>query len=102
MFFVEFAYFYHTIGTEVTIVEFLEQGLVPREDPDVSKELGKIYKKAGIKVPKPPPRKGFRVSWRNTTHGHNFKEDLICAHCGLPHPGTLTWSESVLPNCEGR
>ena len=29
---VEFAYFYHTIGTEVTIVEFLEQGLVPRED----------------------------------------------------------------------
>ena len=47
---VEFAYFYHSIGTEVTIVEFLEQGLVPREDPDVSKELGKIYKKSGIKV----------------------------------------------------
>lgn len=47
---VEFAYFYHTIGTEVTVVEFLEQGLVPREDPDISKELGKIYKKAGIEV----------------------------------------------------
>ncbi|HMR42915.1 MAG TPA: dihydrolipoyl dehydrogenase [Saprospiraceae bacterium] len=47
---VEFAYFYHSIGTEVTIVEFLEQGLVPREDPDVSKELGKIYNKKGIKV----------------------------------------------------
>lgn len=47
---VEFAYFYHSIGTEVTIVEFLEQGLVPREDPDVSKELAKIYKKKGIKV----------------------------------------------------
>lgn len=47
---VEFAYFYHSIGTEVTIVEFLEQGLVPREDPDISKELGKIYKKAGINV----------------------------------------------------
>lgn len=47
---VEFAYFYHTIGTQVTIVEFLEQGLVPREDADISKELGKIYKKAGIEV----------------------------------------------------
>jgi dihydrolipoamide dehydrogenase len=47
---VEFAYFYHTIGTKVTVVEFLEQGLVPREDPDVSKELAKIYKKAGVEV----------------------------------------------------
>ena len=47
---VEFAYFYHSIGTEVTIVEFLEQGLVPREDADISKELGKIYKKRGIEV----------------------------------------------------
>ncbi len=47
---VEFAYFYHTIGTKVTVVEFLEQGLLPREDPDVSKELAKIYTKAGIEV----------------------------------------------------
>lgn len=47
---VEFAYFYHSIGTEVTIVEFLEQGLVPREDADISKELGKIYKKNGINI----------------------------------------------------
>lgn len=47
---VEFAYFYHTIGTEVTVVEFLEQGLVPREDPEISKELTKIYQKSGIRV----------------------------------------------------
>ena len=47
---VEFAYFYNSIGTEVTVVEFLEQGLVPREDADVSKELGRSFKKAGIKV----------------------------------------------------
>ena len=47
---VEFAYFYASIGTEVTIVEFMEQGLVPREDADVSKELTKIYKKKGIKT----------------------------------------------------
>ncbi len=47
---VEFAYFYNAIGTEVTVVEYMEQGLVPREDPDISKELTKIFKKAGIKV----------------------------------------------------
>lgn len=47
---VEFAYFYHSIGTKVTIVEFLEQGLVPREDEEISKELTKIYTKSGIKV----------------------------------------------------
>lgn len=45
---VEFAYFYNSIGTKVTIVEFMEQGLVPREDADISKELTKIYKKKGI------------------------------------------------------
>jgi dihydrolipoamide dehydrogenase len=43
---VEFAYFYNSIGTKVTVVEFLEQGLLPREDADISKELAKIYKKS--------------------------------------------------------
>jgi dihydrolipoamide dehydrogenase len=47
---VEFGYFYHTIGTEVSIVEFLEQGLVPREDPDISKELNRLYTRKGMKV----------------------------------------------------
>lgn len=47
---VEFGYFYHTLGTEVSIVEFLEQGLVPREDADISKELAKLYTRKGMKV----------------------------------------------------
>ena len=47
---VEFAYFYKSIGTEVTIVEFMEQGLLPREDADISKELSKIYKKVGFNI----------------------------------------------------
>lgn len=46
---VEFAYFYHSIGTQVTIVEFLPR-LVPNEDEEVSKQLEKIYKKKGIRV----------------------------------------------------
>jgi dihydrolipoamide dehydrogenase len=47
---VEFAYFYNSMGTEVTVVEYLEQGLLPREDKDVSRELNKVFKKAGVNV----------------------------------------------------
>lgn len=46
---VEFAYFYSTMGTKVTIVEFMPN-IVPVEDTDVSKELEKIYKKKGIDI----------------------------------------------------
>ncbi len=46
---VEFAYFYSTIGSEVTIVEFLPR-IVPVEDEEVSKQLERQFKKAGINV----------------------------------------------------
>ncbi len=46
---VEFAYFYNSIGTEVTIVEMMDQ-LLPIEDKEISKVLEKSFKKAGIKV----------------------------------------------------
>lgn len=46
---VEFAYFYSTIGTEVTIVEFLPR-IVPVEDEEVSKALDKSFKKAGMTI----------------------------------------------------
>ena len=46
---VEFAYVYHHMGTEVTIVE-LQDRLVPVEDEAVSKELARAYKKMGVTV----------------------------------------------------
>lgn len=46
---VEFAYFYASMGTKVTVVEFLPN-LVPVEDEEVSKQLEKSFKKAGIEV----------------------------------------------------
>lgn len=46
---VEFAYVYHNMGTEVTIIE-VQDRLVPVEDRDVSKELTRAYKKMGVKV----------------------------------------------------
>jgi dihydrolipoamide dehydrogenase len=45
----EFAFFYNSIGTDVTLVEFLPN-IVPLEDDEVSKQLGRSFKKAGIKV----------------------------------------------------
>ncbi|HRO73755.1 MAG TPA: FAD-dependent oxidoreductase, partial [Saprospiraceae bacterium] len=47
---VEFAYVYNALGTEVTIIEYMEQGLLPREDAEVSKELTKTFKKAGMNI----------------------------------------------------
>ncbi len=46
---VEFAYVYNSMGTKVTIVEFLPR-IVPVEDEDISKELEKQYKKMGIDI----------------------------------------------------
>ncbi|MFY0601145.1 MAG: dihydrolipoyl dehydrogenase [Cyclobacteriaceae bacterium] len=46
---VEFAYFYNSIGTEVTIVEYLPN-IVPVEDEEVSKALERNFKKKGIKI----------------------------------------------------
>ena len=46
---VEFAYVYNSMGTKVTIVEFLPK-IVPVEDDDISRELEKQYKKQGIEI----------------------------------------------------
>jgi dihydrolipoamide dehydrogenase len=45
----EFAYFYNSIGTKVTLIEFLPK-TVPVEDDEISKELEKNFKKQGITV----------------------------------------------------
>jgi len=46
---VEFAHFYNSMGTDVTIVEFMPN-VVPVEDIDVSKQFQRSLKKSGIKV----------------------------------------------------
>ena len=45
----ELAYFYNAMGTKVTIVEFLPN-IVPLEDEEVSKQLLRSFKKAGIEI----------------------------------------------------
>ena len=46
---VEFAYFYNSMGTDVTIVEYMPR-IVPVEDEDISKQLERSFKKDGIKI----------------------------------------------------
>ena len=46
---VEFAYFYNTMGCEVTVVEYMPN-IVPVEDAEVSKQLERSFKKQGIKI----------------------------------------------------
>ena len=45
----EFAYFYNSIGTDVTLVEYLPN-ILPLEDIDISKQLEKSFKKAGVNI----------------------------------------------------
>ncbi len=45
----EFAYFYNSMGTKVTIVEFMSN-IVPVEDEDVSKQLARSFKKTGMSI----------------------------------------------------
>lgn len=95
---VEFAYFYNAIGTEVTVVEYMEQGLVPREDKDVSRELTKVFKKAGVNVlantsveKVDTKGKGCKVTVKSRKDG---KEEVINCDVVLSAAG-------VTPNTEG-
>lgn len=45
----EFSYVYHTYGSEITVIEMLDQ-LLPLEDPEVSAEVAKEFRKSGIKT----------------------------------------------------
>ena len=96
---VEFAYFYASIGTEVTIVEFMEQGLVPREDKDISKELTKIYKKKGITVlantsveEVDTKTKVLKVTTKNRKSG---KEEVINCDVVLSAAGVTPNTENI-------
>lgn len=96
---VEFAYVYASIGTEVTIVEFAPEGLVPREDADVSKELTKIYKKKGITVlantaveAVDTSRKTLKVTTKNRKSG---KEEVIECDVVLSAAGVTPNTENL-------
>jgi len=86
---VEFAYFYNTMGTKVTIVEFLPR-IVPVEDADVSKELEKIYKKKGIDIHTnssvesvDSKGKTCKVSVKTPTGNITIEADIVLSAAGV-------------------
>ena len=86
---VEFAYFYNSMGTKVTIVEFMPR-IVPVEDEDVSKELAKQYKKMGIdiltnsSVEKVDTKgKGCKVSIKTPTGNQEISCDIVLSAAGV-------------------
>ena len=96
---VEFAYFYNAVGSEVTVVEFLEQGLVPREDKDISKELARAFKKAGINVlagtsveSVDTKGKGCKVTVKDRKSG---KEEVITCNVVLSAVGVQPNTEKI-------
>jgi dihydrolipoamide dehydrogenase len=45
----EFAYFYNSMGTDVTVVEYMPE-ILPREDVDVSKAMARSFKKRKVNI----------------------------------------------------
>ncbi|MCQ2286536.1 MAG: dihydrolipoyl dehydrogenase [Bacteroidales bacterium] len=93
----ELAYFYATIGTQVTIVEFLPN-LVPLEDEEISKQLERSFRKAGIKVmTSSAVEKVEVVNDMCKVYVHDTKKD---AHIELEAEIVLS-AVGIAPNVEG-
>jgi dihydrolipoamide dehydrogenase len=86
---VEFAYFYATMGTKVTVVEFLPN-IVPVEDEEVSKQLEKSFKKAGIEVMTDASVEsvdtkgdGCKVNVKTKTGNVTLEADIVLSAVGI-------------------
>ena len=86
---VEFAYFYNSMGTKVTIVEFLPR-IVPVEDEEVSKELEKQYKKQGIEIMTnstvesvEPTANGVKAKVKTQTGEIILEADIVLSAVGI-------------------
>ncbi len=86
---VEFAYFYATMGTKVTVVEFLPN-VVPVEDEEVSKQLEKSFKKQGIEVMTnasvesvDTKGEGCKVNIKTKTGNMTIDADIVLSAVGI-------------------
>jgi len=86
---VEFAYFYNSMGTKVTIVEFLPR-IVPVEDEEISKELEKQYKKQGIQIMTnstveavEPSGNGVKARVKTQTGDVSLEADVVLSAVGI-------------------
>ncbi len=92
---VEFASCFQRFGTKVSIFEMLPR-LVPVEDEDVSKELGRIFKKQGIRV-----ETGARVdNVQRTANGVTFQATLASGQVETVEADALLVAVGRKPNTE--
>ncbi len=85
----EFAYVYASLGTKVTIVEFMPN-VVPVEDEDISKEIAKQYKKLGIEIltsssveKVDTSGKGCKVLVKTPSGEKTFDVDVVLSAAGI-------------------
>ena len=92
----EFAYFYNSIGTKVTLVEYLPN-ILPLEDIDVSKQLEKSFKKSGIDILTNTEVKSVTTSSKGckVTYSSNDKESTINCDIVLSAVGVETNIQNI-------
>lgn len=85
----EFAYFYNTLGTKVTIVEFMPR-ILPIEDEEVSKTMEKLYKKNGVDIMVESAvenvdtsGKGCKVNIKTKTGNQTIECDVVLSAAGI-------------------
>lgn len=85
----EFGYFYNSMGTKVTIVEFMPR-VVPVEDEEVSKELEKQFKKQGIEImvnstveSVEPSGKGVKARVKTQSGETTLAADIVLSAVGV-------------------
>lgn len=85
----EFAYFYSTLGTKVTIVEFMNR-ILPVEDEEVSKAMEKIYKKNGVEIMTESAVEnvdtagaGCKINVKTKTGNVTLEADIVLSAAGI-------------------
>ena len=86
---IEFAHFYNAMGTEVTVVEYQDR-IVPVEDEEVSKQLERSFKKAGITIltnaevtQVDTKGKGVTATVKTTRGEEIIKADIVLSAVGI-------------------
>jgi len=86
---VEFAYFYNSMGSKVTLIEYLDR-VVPVEDDEISKQLQKSFQKNGIDVitnsevvSAEKNSKGISAKVSTNKKEHEIKADVLLSAVGI-------------------
>ena len=86
---VEFAYFYNSMDTEVTVVEYLDR-ILPVEDKDISNQLAKSFKKSGINlmtssevISSETKGKGVRLQVKSSGQISELEADIVISAVGI-------------------